>query len=211
MKLIKFYVDSLKKILQSKQYAINRVDLDQNFSACLEKIHDELASIHEKNAETVGNIYKAIAQTNNAVNIKFAVLDSSAVLPTNAKPGDAGLDLTAISNGKLSEDKSYYEYDFGLSVEIPEGYVGLIFPRSSITKTDLLLANCVGVIDSGYRGPLTARFRSVAGQKPRAYQSGDRIAQLVVLPFPKVNVEKTTYEQLSKTERGSGGFGSSGA
>lgn len=146
----------------------------------------------------------------DVLQVRFAKLSPEATVPTYAKAGDAGLDLTAIAmNYVRSEQVDFYEYDFGLAVEIPEGYVGFIFPRSSITKTDLILANCVGVIDSGYRGRLTARFRKTTGS-PHTYQVGDRIAQLVILPYPEIKTMEVSYEELSTTERGTGGYGSTG-
>lgn len=143
--------------------------------------------------------------------VKFSKLTTEAVLPSYSKLGDAGLDLTAISmNYVRTEQVDYYEYDFGLSVEIPNGYVGLIFPRSSISKTDLILANGIGVIDSGYRGRLSARFRKTTGS-PHVFKVGERIAQLVIIPYPNIEVQEVPYEDLSKTERGIGGYGSSGS
>lgn len=144
------------------------------------------------------------------MNVKFAKLHPDAVIPSYAKQGDAGLDLTAIGMEYKRTDKiDFYEYDFGLAVEIPPGFVGLVFPRSSITKTDLFLSNAVGVIDSGYRGKLTARFRKTTGS-PHTYSVGDRVCQMVIIPYPSIEVEEVPYEDLSKTERGTGGFGSSG-
>lgn len=147
------------------------------------------------------------------IQVKFAKLHPDAVIPSYAKPGDNGLDLTAISYSYVEkEESSYHNYEFGLSVEIPPGYVGLIFPRSSISNKNLLLTNSVGVIDSSYRGPLSARFkriRSTAGND--IYTVGDRVAQLVILPAPQVQIIETSPENLSTTERGSGGFGSSGS
>lgn len=80
--------------------------------------------------------------------VKIKKLHPDAVIPVYAKAGDAGLDLTAISES-WNEDDSMVTYDTGLAVEIPEGHVGLLFPRSSVSKTRLNLANSVGVIDSG--------------------------------------------------------------
>jgi dUTP pyrophosphatase len=142
--------------------------------------------------------------------VKFAKLNKDATLPSYSKSGDAGLDLTAISMEYVrTEQVDYYEYQFGLSVEIPHGYVGLIFPRSSISKTDLILANGVGVVDSGFRGPLSARFRKTSGS-PHTFKVGERIAQLIIIPYPTIGVQEVAYEELSKTERGTGGWGSSG-
>ena len=92
-------------------------------------------------------------------------------------------------------------------MEIPEGYVGLVFPRSSISKTDHYLRNSVGVIDSGYRGEIKIRMSTplLGGVE---YKEGDRIAQLIIMKLPWVNIEEV--EELSDTDRGDGGFGSTG-
>lgn len=155
--------------------------------------------------------------------VKFKKLHEDAVLPSYAKPGDAGMDITATSDGNvvLSEDNDnawyYIEYKTGLSVEIPTGYVGLMFPRSSISKCSLVLANSVAVVDSGYRGEICFRFKIDAGLVDQAYKNvggtarykkGDRIGQLVVLPYP--TIEPEVADELSDSERGSGGFGSTG-
>jgi dUTP pyrophosphatase len=99
-------------------------------------------------------------------------------------------------------------YGTGLALEIPEGYVGLIFPRSSISKTSLSLANCVGVIDSGYRGEILLKFRTDANNKTGHYTIGDRIGQLLIIPYPQIEFEEVL--ELSDTIRSGGGFGSSG-
>jgi len=142
--------------------------------------------------------------------VKFAKLHPEAVIPKYAKEGDAGLDLTAISMQKVdNESGTFHEYKTGLAVEIPEGYVGLLFPRSSNSKMDLLLSNSVGVIDSGYRGDIGFRFKETA-DSPRKYSVGDRVGQLLILPYPKVYTQEVSYDQLTQTERGTGGYGSSG-
>ncbi|WP_187260763.1 dUTP diphosphatase [Pontibacter beigongshangensis] len=138
--------------------------------------------------------------------VKVKKLVERAVIPTYSKPGDAGLDLTAVD---YSETDRYQEYHTGLSFEIPEGYVGLLFPRSSITKHDMLLKNSVGVIDSSFRGEVTLRFQRVSsGMNPlrKDYEVGDRIGQLIILPYPKIEFEEV--QELSASERGTGGFGS---
>jgi dUTP pyrophosphatase len=125
-----------------------------------------------------------------------------AVLPSYAKTGDAGQDVYAVS--KIEVEK-YVEYGTGLSFELPEGYMMLVYPRSSVSNTDLTLANSVGVLDAGYRGELKLRFRK-GGLVD--YKIGERIGQIVIVPFPQVTFIET--EQLSGSERGEGGFGSSG-
>lgn len=129
-----------------------------------------------------------------------------AVIPAYAKPGDAGLDLTATSVS-FDETTRKLKVGFGLAMEIPFGYAGLLFPRSSVHKTGLVMSNCVGVIDSGYRGEVCSIFYVPEGAKP--YAVGDRCAQLIVLPYPQVQTEEA--DELSETARGIGGFGSTGA
>jgi dUTP pyrophosphatase len=146
--------------------------------------------------------------------VRFSKLDERAVTPKSARPGDAGYDLTAISYEYVANaDVPYYNYDFGLSIEVPFGYVGLLFPRSSISNKDLMLTNCVGVLDSGYRGPISARFKTThfKGEIPHLYKAGERVAQLVIVPYLQAEFEEVPYSELSVTERSTGGFGSSGA
>lgn len=142
------------------------------------------------------------------VELKIKRLHPDAVIPSYAKDGDAGLDLTAVSKEK--GPNGICTYGTGLAIEIPYNYVGLIFPRSSIHKYELSLTNCVGVIDSGYRGEVMAKFRNTdwTGDNNSTYDIGDRIMQLIVLPYPKVIVKEV--DELSSTERGEGGFGSTG-
>lgn len=135
------------------------------------------------------------------VNIKKLV--ENAVIPTYAKPGDAGMDLYSTSI-EVSED-GVVTYGTGLSMEIPEGYVGLLFPRSSNYKQDLVLCNSVGVIDSGYRGEIMFKYFQIG---ENMYKVGDRVGQIIILPYPQI--EFTEVENLSKTERGEGGFGHTG-
>lgn len=134
--------------------------------------------------------------------VKFKRLYTTAEVPSYAKPGDAGLDLTCTT---VCVTKQYYEYGTGLATEIPEGFVGLLFPRSSVSKTQQTLANCVGVIDAGYRGEIKLRYY-VNGGTP--YRIGDKIGQLIIMPYPYI--EPVLVDDLSDTERGEGGFGSSG-
>jgi len=141
------------------------------------------------------------------INIKK--LNLNAVVPSYAKEGDAALDLTAVT--MVRDPFMNIVYGTGLSIEIPDGYVGLLYPRSSISKTGLSLANSVGVIDSGYRGEIMLKYRfnknlKIAyGNCPKV---GERVGQLMIVPHPKV--ELIEVEELSNSDRGSGGFGSTG-
>ena len=136
--------------------------------------------------------------------VKIKRLKPNAVIPTYAKEGDAGMDLVAtriISNTTFD-----VSYGTDLAMEIPNGFVGLVFPRSSIRKTGLQLSNSVGVIDSGYRGELQATFKTT-GFRPK-YEVGDRGAQIMIIPHPPIEFDEVA--ELSDTERGEGGFGSTG-
>ncbi len=126
-------------------------------------------------------------------------------IPSYAKPGDAGMDLTAVGV-TYSDDKVTYET--GLAFEIPEGYVGLVFPRSSNCKKDLLLTNSVAVIDSGYRGTVKMVYRHAKDAAPAEYVVGDRVGQILILPYPQI--EFVEAQALSESVRGTGGFGHTG-
>lgn len=140
--------------------------------------------------------------------VKIKKLNPDAVIPTYAKPGDAGMDLHAVSIHYDETDNVVY--GTGLAFEIPEGYVGLIFPRSSNRKTDMYLTNSVGVIDSGYRGEVAVSFKHRDFNAPREteYKKGDRVAQMIIIPYP--SIEFVEVDELSETERGEGGHGSTG-
>ena len=141
--------------------------------------------------------------------VKIKKLSPDAVIPTYAKDGDAGMDLIATS--VISETPSQITYGLGIALEIPEGFVGLVFPRSSIRKTRLQLSNSVGVIDSGYRGELQATFNKITTtieNQKNDYKVGDRVAQIMIIPHP--TIQFTEVDELTNTERGEGGFGSTG-
>lgn len=142
------------------------------------------------------------------VNIKKT--HENSILPKYSKPGDAGMDLY-VADFEFVLDDGYpvgLNVDSGIAVEIPEGHVGLVFPRSSIKSTGHRLSNAVGVIDSGYRGSIKAYF-DVFNAGLVTYGIGDRFAQLIVLPYPHVEFEEV--DELSSSDRGDGGFGSTGS
>ena len=142
--------------------------------------------------------------------VKFLKLVDTAVTPSYAKPGDAGMDISAIAH-KINTEHNFIEYHTGLAFEIPEGHVGLLFPRSSVSKKDLSLANCVGVVDSGYRGEITFRYKFDSDSyfaNVKRYQDGDRVGQLVILPYPEIELEEVNH--LTTSTRGMGGYGSTG-
>jgi len=137
--------------------------------------------------------------------LKIKKLKEEASIPFYAKEGDAGMDLTALT---VTRNSKYFEYGTGLAFEIPKGYVGLVFPRSSISNTDHFLRNSVGVIDSGYRGEVKIRM-SIPTLGAKEYLLGDKVAQLVILKLPWVEIEEC--QELSDSERSDGGFGSTGS
>jgi dUTP pyrophosphatase len=156
--------------------------------------------------------------------VKIKKLNPGAVIPSYAKEGDAGLDLTATS--KEYDNDGNIVYGTGLAFEIPMGFVGLLFPRSSNAKTNLRLTNSVGVLDSGYRGEVMFKYqpqdsnnnilvrwwnkllhRNPAHHLPyNDYNIGDRIGQLIILPYPQIEFKEAKH--LSVTQRGTGGYGS---
>lgn len=153
------------------------------------------------------------------VNIKK--LHENAVIPSYAKDSDAGMDITAIS--KSYDDHGNVVYGTGLAFEIPKGYAGFLFPRSSNTKKDLILGNSVGVVDSGYRGEVIFKFKptitydmnhgnddfvSVPTFIINNYDIGDRIGQIIIMPHPEI--EFIEVDELSDSDRSTGGFGSTG-
>jgi dUTP pyrophosphatase len=143
----------------------------------------------------------------NPLKVKIKKLHPSAVIPEYSRTGDAGLDLTSVDK---TENAMYIEYDTYIAVEIPEGYVGLLYPRSSISKYHLLMANSVGVVDSNYRGSIKIRFKKTSTNAyETVYNIGDRVAQLIIMPYPTIEFQEV--EDVSETERGEGAFGSSGS
>jgi dUTP pyrophosphatase len=138
--------------------------------------------------------------------VKIKRLHKDSIIHSYSKIGDAGLDLVATS--KFYDDFDNVCYGTGLAIEIPEGHVGLLFPRSSISKTDLTLRNSVGVIDSNYRGEIVLKFNNILMSSCEPYNVKERIGQLIIMPYPTIEFEEV--EELSTTERGVQGFGSSG-
>lgn len=159
--------------------------------------------------------------------IKFKRLNSDARTPTKTHSTDAGFDIYAVDNGQVMDfggkESSCIEYGTGIAIDIPKGYVGKIYPRSSISKKNLSLCNSVGIIDSGYQGEIKFRFNMIPDEyqllgwggilspifKRGLYKKGDRIGQIIIEKLEDIKLEEIS-EFKSKTERGSRGFGSSG-
>lgn len=198
-KQLEEYIEKLKnyeEILSSED------GVDQNFINELNNVFKQLSN----------DVTQAQYQTTpvNSFNpqqliVKVKKLHENAVIPSYSKPGDAGMDLT-ITEIKENNFRQI-SYGFGVAMEIPFGYVGLVFPRSSVKNQDLLLSNCVGVIDSGYRGEIQSTFKKTDPSE-KFYNVGERGAQIIILPYPQVFMVES--DELSDTERGTGGFGSTG-
>ena len=143
--------------------------------------------------------------------VKIKKLIQSAVIPEYATGGSACFDLVAVSV-EWNQEYGFLEYGTGLSFQVPNGYKGSIVPRSSISKYDLMLTNHRGIIDEDYTGEIKFRFKITGNkdiQEARVYNIGDRIGQM---EFEKVYKVASFIEvdSLEETDRGDGGFGSSG-
>lgn len=160
--------------------------------------------------------------TDTEIAVKVKKLVPEAALPKFGRAGDAGADLTAIS---MVETDMYIEYGTGIAMDIPNGYVGLIYPRSSLSNYDLTLSNHVGVIDPNFRGEIKFRFKRTKSpqvfsstfyaidsetiiDESKLYKIGDRIGQIILHKIPEVSFEEVT--ELDETNRGDGAYGSSG-
>ncbi len=164
------------------------------------------------------------------IKVKIKKLVDNAVIPTYAKEGDAGMDLTCTS--KVYDKNGNVSYGTGLAFEIPLGFVGLLFPRSSNAKQTILLTNSVGVLDSGYRGEVFFKFKPAGAyfshgiKEPSEdetfdftdfpnknghysdYNIGERVGQMIIIPYPQVEFEEVG--ELSISERNTGSFGHTG-
>ncbi len=114
------------------------------------------------------------------------------------------MDVYSVSK---EENEKFIEYGTGLSFEFSKGYAMLIFPRSSVTKKDLILKNSVGILDSGYRGELKLRFYKTS-KEAEEYSVGEKIGQIMLVPLPEIEIQEV--EKIENSSRGDGGFGSTG-
>jgi dUTP pyrophosphatase len=191
---IKGYIEKLKQLEK---------DLSSGETEDLSFMDDLNELLGKLNTEFRERAYNS----SNDLIIPIKRLHQNAVVPTYSKDGDAGMDLTIVDIKEANIES--ITYGFGVAMEIPKGYVGLIFPRSSVRNYQLLLSNCVGVIDSGYRGEIMATFKKIYhGKYFKQYEIGDRGAQIIVIPYPKTRFIEV--DELSKTDRNVGGFGHTG-
>lgn len=143
------------------------------------------------------------------MNIKVKKLTPNATVPTMGSKFAAGADLYSAEDADVVIEPSETKFiGTGLAMEIPEGYVGLVYARSGLAcKRGLAPANKVGVVDSDYRGEIKVALHN-HGKEAQTVEKGERIAQMVIAPYLSVNYEEA--DELSETERGEGGFGSTG-
>jgi dUTP pyrophosphatase len=205
----------LKKLKDIEETLGSEGNVDVNF---MNEIDNVLSSLHKEiptgptgptgPTQPMGQsiINTQPTMTGGGTLVKVKKLDSNAVIPSYSKVGDAGMDLTITR--EIENTSFSVSYGFGIAMEIPKGFVGLIFPRSSVRNQDLILSNCVGVIDSGYRGELQATFKKTQGLDSIKYKVGERGAQIIILPYPTIYM--TEVPELSDSDRGTGGFGSTG-
>lgn len=142
--------------------------------------------------------------------IKFKLLDKDATEPTKSTTGACGFDISATSINKVYNETGmlrYIEYGTGIAVEVPKGYCMLAMPRSSVSNTSLMLTNSVGLIDNDFRGEIKFRFKCDYSTITE-YGLGDRIGQLLILSMP--DIEMVEVLELSQTDRGDKGYGSTG-
>ena len=145
----------------------------------------------------------------NTIHVKFAKLNVNAQLPTQGSAQAAGWDLYALEETKVVKGASVM-IPTGLACAIPEGWEGQIRCRSSLGKKGMILPNGVGTIDSDYRGELKVLATWIGDGDSFTVGKGERVAQMLFAPVPLVRIEEVTQDQLDSTERGEGGFGSSG-
>lgn len=142
------------------------------------------------------------------VNVHIKLLDPELPAPAYAKPGDAGADLRSRIDFELEPGERAL-VPTGVAIALPEGYIGLVHPRSGLaTKNGITIVNAPGTVDSGYRGELMVTLLNTDKTKSFHVQRGDRIAQLVIQKYEHATF--TVVDELEQTERGSSGFGSSG-
>jgi dUTP pyrophosphatase len=192
---IKDYIEKLQQF----EKGLSEENNEENFDLSMFSELDKLLSL--LNEDTTKELYK----DSNMLDVKIKKLHKDATIPTYSKDGDAGMDLTITE--LISDTTFNVTYGFGIAMEIPMGYVGLVFPRSSVRNMDLILSNSVGVIDSGYRGEIQATFKKTQSLS-MGYKVGERGAQIIIIPYPKIKF--TEVNELSSTDRGTGGFGSTG-
>lgn len=170
--------------------------------------HEPALSYYRGKAKAFSEVL-AFLELIDKMKVRIKKLNEKAVIPTKAHATDAGFDLYCTSR-EVNWEKRQLVCHTGLAFEIPEGYVGLLFPRSSVSNKPLMMSNSVGVVGSCYRGEVTAKFNITDTRQSSFshYQEGDRIAQMIIIPYPEIEFEEA--DSLSESDRGTGGYGSTG-
>jgi len=183
----------------TKESLLNKLDkrIEEKINIC-NNILDRMDELKFKKLS-----YDSVDAGGNVV-----TMESTATLPVKAHDTDAGYDLVAT---RLTQEidgsgKMILVYHTDIAVEIPIGYVGLLFMRSSISNYSLILTNATGVIDSGYRGELMMKYKVTTDALPRIYNIGDKIGQLVIVPC--LMSKSILVDELSESDRGTAGYGS---
>lgn len=186
--------------------SLDRIDSEQGYiNGNVQWVHKDINIMKNRFDENYFKNMISKIMLNQKISVKVKSLHPDSKIPQYAKHGDAGMDLTATS--KSYDEHGNVCYGTGLAFEIPHGYVGLLFPRSSNTKKDLILGNSVGVIDSGYRGEVVFKFKATNWCDSFSdYKLGDRIGQIIIMPYPQI--EFNLVDELSSSDRGVGAFGS---
>ena len=198
------YLKKLEELEKNIESNDDEDGIDLNFITEINDLLSKLQTDLQPNQQPTQNTTQK--NMGEGVLVKVKKLVPEAVVPSYSKVGDAGMDLTITR--EIENTSFSVSYGFGIAMEIPQGYVGLVFPRSSVRNQDLILSNCVGVIDSGYRGEIQATFKKTNGLDSVKYKVGERGAQIIILPYPTIYM--TEVPELSDTERGTNGFGSTG-
>ena len=141
------------------------------------------------------------------MNINIKLINSIAIMPTRGSTDAAGYDLYTYESGDINPNETV-KFHTGISMEIPKGFVGLVFARSGLgINHGIVPSNCVGVIDSDYRGEIMVALHNHSNET-YSVKENERVAQIVIVPFLSVEFNKVT--ELTNTERGVKGFGSTG-
>lgn len=204
--------DYLHKLESYERTLSKGGEVDQDFMNEIESTLQSLSNDSMKAAD-INTPFETPNTSTEQPEIEFSIdckikrLDKNAKIPTYSKEGDGCVDLYSVGH-TFDDTKNQVTYSTGIAIEIPKTHVGLVFPRSSIRRTKLTLSNSVGVIDSGYRGEIMATFNYSNSTSSEIYETGDRVCQLMIIPNPKIKFIEV--DELTETDRGTGGFGSTG-
>lgn len=203
------------------EQSVRKIKVPAKKETKYEQLTTEITNLKSQQTQLL-NAVKAINTFPNHIVVKYKKLSEDAQIPTKISKDSAGMDLV-VTDVEYDYDTKTYCYHTGLAMEIPSGYVGLLFPKSSIYNQNLTLANCVGVIDADYRGEVMARFKGdceyykierknnnlfafLFGEKhPKIYKVGEKVVQLIIVRIPDVTLQE--IDNVTSTERGTNGFG----